>query len=52
MKGGEWEEVAGAIRSLVNVRGLLVLVLFYGRRRRGIGLGLYRWIIPRGWIMF
>ena len=61
-KVASWRRVAGAIRSLVNARGLqdecalvlheslLVLVLTYGsetiiwRRRRGLGLGLHRWI--------
>ena len=55
---GEWEEGCGAIRSLVNIRGLqvertkvlhdilLVPVPMYSsetRRRRGLGLELYRW---------
>ena len=53
-KGVSGRRVAGAIRSLVNARDLqlecarflhetlLVPVLMYGRRRRDLGLGLYR----------
>ena len=48
-------EQAGDIRSLVNFRGLqlectrilhesfLIPILMYGRRRRGLGIELYRW---------
>ena len=47
--------VVGPIRSLVNARGLqlecamvlhetlFIPVLMYGRRKRGLELGLYRW---------